>query len=174
MCPLPRDVILLTSIIKTKSPLWDVYRSYSFFADVLWFTSWQVWASIFASAVAPHAHTRPVQFTFHRFSSLKLVRLGGGSRDSQRVWLSGRPPRISHCWFICWMPPYMSWDSQKEADVASSGWREHTCTFGLLQILYILKYIPQEFNLLVQNKREICATAQNFALGNTQQHALWV
>lgn len=104
-----------------------------FCADVLWFTSWQVWASIFASVIALLTHTCR-QFTFHRFRhrSLKLVRLGGSSRDSQWVWLSGRPLRISHCWmFICWLPPYMSWDRKKEADVASCGWRERSSTFSL-------------------------------------------
>lgn len=40
--------------------------------DVLWFTSWQVWAAIFASVIAPHTLTCH-QFTFHRFGSLKLI-----------------------------------------------------------------------------------------------------
>lgn len=170
MCPLPRDVIVLTSrkysTVGCSQQLFCL--KFMFCAGFLWFTSWQVLASIIVSVLAALTHTCH-QFTFHRFKrrSLKPIWLGGSSRDSQWLQLSGRPLPISHCWFICWMPPYMSWDSKKEADVALCGWREHTSAFSLLQIRCKLKYVLQEFNLLVQNKREVCATLQNFALCNT-------
>lgn len=131
MCLLPRDVILLTS--KKYPTLGFMQQLFCltglFWADVLWFTSWQVWASVFASVIAPLTPTCH-QFTFHRFRCTSL-KIGGSSRGSQWLWLSGRPLRISHCWFICWTPPYMSWDHKKETDVASCGWQERISTFSL-------------------------------------------
>lgn len=92
-------------------------------------TPWQVCASVFVSVVASLTNTC-CRFIFQSFRRGSLKPIGFG-HDSQRDSQFGRPLQISHCRFICRMPPYMSWDSETEADVVSCGWQERTSAFAL-------------------------------------------
>lgn len=119
-------------------------------------------AHISAPAVASLTHTCR-QFTFHSFrqGSLKLVGLGGGGNDSQRASQFGRPTQISHCGFICRMPPYMSWDSGTEADVLHVGGTNPPAP-SVWKTEEDLKKWTLRIKLWFWNKRGIRGTVQHF------------